>query len=83
MTIRQALEKHLFDFAMLMPDEIATIMERYIANPMNAAAVKTLNQDVSSYPAVYIASCKMTIGYAAVAWMDECCPGHFARTMFA
>ncbi len=79
MQLEQVLSCHLEDRG-LFGAQTAAVVARVKSMP----AFSTLHwsDDASGYPAQMLAAIKLNGNLCAIQWMDEECPGHFARSLF-
>lgn len=82
MTISEKLLKML-DENGVFENEAKAIVERYTQHPLGAAMRGRMNDQLNNCPASVMVATWMGVKKVAVEWMDENCPEHWARSMFA
>jgi len=82
MTIREKLEKELFNNG-LFEDQATAIIDKYAESELGKPMANRMNEDAEGYPDSVLTATWMAVKKIATDWIDENCPQHWARPMFA
>jgi hypothetical protein len=81
-TIRAALEGMLDERAVFAAD-IKAILDGWLQTEPGKIMAGRMNDKVSDYPASVLIVCWISVSQHTVEWIDQNCPNHWARPMFA
>lgn len=81
MKLREKLLKELVDNGLFESDAV-TVIARYEESEIGAPMKGRLDDDVSGYPESVFISTWIGVKHAALTWIDETCPQHWARALF-
>lgn len=81
-TIRAKLEGMLDERCML-PTDIKQIIDGWLTTEPGKPMAGRMNDQVTGYPPALMPVCWMSLSHYTVEWIDQNCPQHWARPMFA
>jgi hypothetical protein len=81
MTIREKLEKQLFENGLFEKDA-SEVVKHFENSKLGEPMKGRMDEDASTYPAPLFNILWVSIKAAAVEWIDANCPQNWARAMF-
>lgn len=82
MTIREKLLKKLYDNG-LFEDQAEQVLMRYVSSDLGSPMQDRMGDLVQDYPPQLVAVTWIGLKKTALDWIDDNCPQHWARGMFA